>query len=91
MFLEKRQPVTHAVAAGAFVLLYPLSSPLPSTPYSPYSPYSLLRPPRPCHGCVRCSRRKADSNTSERIDSRDISQAESIRESSRMATSKSTF
>lgn len=25
MFLEKRQPVTHAVAAGAFVLLYPLS------------------------------------------------------------------
>ena len=23
MFLEKRQPVTHAVAAGAFVLLYP--------------------------------------------------------------------
>lgn len=88
MFLEKRQPVTHAVAAGAFVLLYPLSSPLPSTPFSPYS---LLRPPRPCHGWVRCSRRKADSNTSERIDSRDISRAESIRENSRMATSKPTF
>lgn len=29
MFLEKRQPVTHAVAAGAFVLLSPLSSPRP--------------------------------------------------------------
>lgn len=85
MFLEKRQPVTHAVAAGAFALLYPLSSPLPSTPFS------LLRPPRPCHGWVRCSRRKADSNTSERIDSRDISRAESIRENSRMATSKPTF
>lgn len=88
MFLEKRQPVTHALAAGAFVLLYPLSSPLPSTPFSPYS---LLRPPRPCHGWVRCSRRKADSNTSERMNLRDISQAKSIRESSRMATSNPTF
>ena len=88
MFLEKRQPVTHAVAAGAFVLLYPLSSPLPSTPFSPYS---LLRPPRPCHGCVRCSRRKAESNTPARMNLRDISQAKSIRESSRMATSKPTF
>lgn len=57
MFLEKRQPVTHAVAAGAFVLLYPLSSPRPSTLFSPYS---LLRLPRPRHGTVRCSRRKAD-------------------------------
>lgn len=88
MFLEKRQPVTHAVAAGAFVLLYPLSSPLPSTPFSPYS---LLRPPRPCHGCVRCSRRKAESNTPARMNLRDISQAKSIRESSRMATSNPTF
>lgn len=88
MFLEKRQPVTHAVAAGAFVLLYPLSSPLPSTPFSPYSP---LCPCCPRHGCVRCSRRKADSNASERIDSLDISRAESIRESSRMATSKPAF
>lgn len=32
MFLEKRQPVTHAVAAGAFALLYPLSDPRPPTP-----------------------------------------------------------
>ena len=39
MFLEKRQPVTHAVAAGAFVLLYPLSS--PALPRS-------SRPPRCC-------------------------------------------
>lgn len=36
MFLEKRQPVTHAVAAGAFVLLYP-----------PYPPRVLPRSSRP--------------------------------------------
>lgn len=88
MFLEKRQQVTHAVAAGAFVLLSPLSSP---RPFHAFSPYSLLRPSRPRHGCVRCSRRKADSNTSERVDPRDISQAERVRESSRMATSNPTF
>lgn len=91
MFLEKRQPVTHAVAAGAFVLLSPLSSPRPPTLFSSSSPYSLLRPSRPRHGCVRCSRRKADTNTSERIDPRDISQAERVRESSRMATSNPPF
>lgn len=88
MFLEKRQPVTHAVAAGAFVLLSPLSSP---RPFHAFSPYSLLRPSRPRHGCVRCSRRKADSNTPARMNLRDISQAKSIRESSRMATSNPTF
>lgn len=91
MFLEKRQPVTHAVAAGAFVLLSPLSSPRPPTLFSSSSPYSLLRPSRPRHGCVRCSRRKADSNTPARVDPRDISQAERVRESSRMATSNPTF
>ena len=88
MFLEKRQPVTHAVAAGAFVLLSPLSSP---RLFHAFSPYSLLRPSRPRHGCVRCSRRKADSNTPARMNLRDISQAKSIRESSRMATSNPTF
>lgn len=88
MCLEKCQPVTHAVAAGAFVLLSPLSSP---RLFHAFSPYSLLRPSRPRHGCVRCSRRKADSNTPARMNLRDISQAKSIRESSRMATSKPTF
>lgn len=88
MFLEKRQPVTHAVAAGAFVLLSPLSSP---RLFHAFSPYSLLRPSRPRHGCVRCSRRKAESNTPARMNLRDISQAKSIRESSRMATSNPTF
>ena len=88
MCLEKCQPVTHAVAAGAFVLLSPLSSP---RLFHAFSPYSLLRPSRPRHGCVRCSRRKADSNTPARINLRDISQAKSIRESSRMATSNPTF
>lgn len=88
MFLEKRQPVTHAVAAGAFVLLSPLSSP---RLFHAFSPYSLLRPSRPRHGCVRCSRRKADSNTPARMNLRDISQVKSIRESSRMATSNPTF
>ncbi len=88
MCLEKCQPVTHAVAAGAFVLLSPLSSP---RLFHAFSPYSLLRPSRPRHGCVRCSRRKADSNTPARMNLRDISQAKSIRESSRMATSNPTF
>lgn len=88
MCLEKCQPVTHAVAAGAFVLLSPLSSP---RLFHAFSPYSLLRPSRPRHGCVRCSRRKADSNTPARMNLRDISQVKSIRESSRMATSNPTF
>ena len=88
MCLEKCQPVTHAVAAGAFVLLSPLSSP---RLFHAFSPYSLLRPSRPRHGCVRCSRREADSNTPARMNLRDISQAKSIRESSRMATSNPTF
>ncbi len=88
MCLEKCQPVTHAVAAGAFVLLSPLSSP---RLFHAFSPYSLLRPSRPRHGCVRCSRRKAESNTPARMNLRDISQAKSIRESSRMATSNPTF
>lgn len=43
MFLKKRQQVTHAVAAGAFVLLYPLILPYPPrVPSTPFSPYSLL-------------------------------------------------
>lgn len=88
MCLEKCQPVTHAVAAGAFVLLSPLSSP---RLFHAFSPYSLLRPSRPRHGCVRCSCRKAESNTPARMNLRDISQAKSIRESSRMATSNPTF
>ena len=88
MCLEKCQPVTHAVAAGAFVLLSPLSSP---RLFHAFSPYSLLRPSRPRHGCVRCSRRKADSNTPARMNLRDISQAKRVRESSRMATSNPTF
>ncbi len=43
MFLEKRQPVTHAVAAGAFALLYPLSDPRPPTPLLATVP--MLSPP----------------------------------------------
>lgn len=92
MFLEERQPVTHAVAAGAFVLPYPLSSLiLPESSPRPSRPTRCFASMSSRHGCVRCSRRKADSNTSARINLRDLSQAESVRESSRMATSTPTF